>query len=216
MKPVYTLLLLSFGAFTCVAQPNLGIELSYTRFETSNAGMLLGSTWVTSNERDLKTGSIGMGVFYKITERHLVRLGFSAHKQGRMVDVRYYDHGDLSRVFLNVESRIYFAQFSPGYVHRLRFGNRIVPAGIGLKNNKRIRAVDINQFTMVDDYNFDLRLSAGVQYRVIDNMIIGLNAVYNHALTESQYDPWEDGTYRPRQFGLEFSVIGEVLKQEHR
>jgi hypothetical protein len=69
---------------------------------------------------------------------------------------------------------------------------------------------------MVDDYNFDLRLSAGVQYRIIDNMIIGLNAVYNHALTEYQYDPWEDGTFKPRQFGLEFSVIGEVLKSKHR
>ncbi len=197
-------------------QPQIGVEVSYSRFKTYNTAELIGSgglsSYIVDREGDALSNTFTLSFLYKITDRHIVKLAFGRHQNGRVLDVSLYD--DTQGIYAQWEGvdRPYnYFQISPRYTYRLIFGNLIVPLELGFNINKRINVYDI-AYVMINKFNYDLRLSTGIQYRFIQNMVAGISAVYHHGLNEYQYDPWENGIFKPRQIGIEFSIVAEIVK----
>jgi hypothetical protein len=139
----------------------------------------------------------------------VIKLGFGLHQQGREFDVRFYSDWGTDVIFYDEIAQFQFLQVSPQYQYRINSGKFRLPVEIGLNINKTTRVPEI-RFTSVDKLNLDLRLGTGVEYQFSDHLAVGLRAIYHHALTDYQDIDFEDGIYRPRQTGLEVSLIGGI------
>lgn len=195
-------------------QPALGIEFSSSRLLTWNAGELLGGGYRNiSNEQNALHTTHSIGFFYRLGESSLLKLSFSKHRNGIIYNVYQFDDlfGGIDLYYYDVKETYTYFQVSPRFVRRLRFGRIIVPVEAGVNLNFR-QGLPSYGFTFVDDFNYDLRLATGVLYRINDNFLAGINAVYNHGLSEYQFSLWEAGTFKPRQVGVEFSFICEMAR----
>jgi hypothetical protein len=97
-----------------------------------------------------------------------------------------------------------FFQITPSFVYHIVNGKYNIPVEIGLAINKRINEADIF-YIPVSDYNYDFRLSSGIDYAFSAAFNLGLNVVFSKALTQYQRKDIIEGEYLPYQIGLELN-----------
>ena len=196
-----------------MAQPRFGFEILSSRLKTENNGHLVGGAstfyyYEIDRELDPTTYSFTAGAYYILHERHLLKLRIGRHRNGRILDLRAYDDIGSTYTYSGADNPYQYFVLAPSYTYRLLNKKFIIPLEIGLQMNESVQKHEIG-FVGVDLYNFDMAMSAGLQYRIANYFIIGLHGKYIHYLSEYQWGI-ERGTFKPRQYGMELSLMYEL------
>jgi len=109
----------------------------------------------------------------------------------------------MSRDYENINRPYKFIQITPPISFNIINQKIKVPLELGLSINRRTNLEDIF-FVFINKYNFDLRLSTGVQYD-FGKLNLGMNIIYSRSINEYQAI-YEFGKYKPYQLGLELAI----------
>ena len=194
------------------AQSAFGFEAKVGMFKTENSGEIMGggqccSWYEITKEDDPITWSYSLGLIYKLNERNLLKLHFGRHQNGRILDAILYDDvfGGPDQVYTSIDQPYHYFQIAPSYSYRILNKKFIIPVEIGININKRVKEAWIF-LVGIDEYNFDYEISSGVQYKILDRVLLGVHGVFTDNLSEYQHKETVWGTYEPLMFGIEFSV----------
>ena len=200
-------LFLSHQSFT---QSNFGLEIKAGRNITTNSGTILGSTpnlsgYIIDKEQNISTNNYGIGVYYNKSNKHFFKLHFGRYQNGRLLDLSLIDDVSGPRPFQNIKATYSYFQICPSYAYAFRLGKVSIPIELGICINKRINVLDI-KYVGISKYNFDMKLSYGATYNLAEDLNLGVNFVYFHALKDYQDKDLVRGVFNPRQYGLELVV----------
>ncbi|MGB4847104.1 MAG: hypothetical protein WBP41_04250 [Saprospiraceae bacterium] len=195
------------------AQSKFGIEFKLSRVKTENSGKLIGggsccSFYTITREGDAMTSGFSIGGVYKLNERNLLKLHFGRHQNGRVIDLTDYDDTGSSNSYTGVNVLYRYFQIAPSYTYRIINKKFVIPVEIGVNINRSANNIDVF-YVAVNGYNFDYKIGTGLQYRFIPHFLIGLNGIYTGNINEYQDKYFEWGTFKPKQFGMEVSVLYE-------
>ena len=195
-----------------MAQSNFGIELRASRNITINSGVVEGETIffnskiVVSKEENPITLSYSIGAYYRITKNHMFKLHFGWHQNGRIYDLVYQEEWQFYP-YERWDRAYQYYEITPSYCYQINIGRLRLPIELGVRINKLIYRDDT--FIHVKEYNYDLRMALGVSYALTDHFNVGINGLFANAL-EAYQDEKVTGTYKPRQFGLELSLMYDL------
>ncbi|HEX5112511.1 MAG TPA: hypothetical protein VFV79_06680 [Saprospiraceae bacterium] len=218
MKSLFlSLVFFTLFPLVSIAQSKWGLEFKGSRFNTTNSGELqdgsrYGNSYYTIDaEKDLVAYSQSLGLVYRINERNLVKLHLGNHQNGRVLSLtECYDSGGcISYTDLNVV--FHYFQFAPSYTYRIGNKRLMVPVEVGLNFNFEIGESE-EPFVEINNINFDYEISAGLDYRLDPELIIGVHGLFIGNINEYQVADYEYGTFKPKSLGLEFSIIYEFGK----
>jgi len=206
----HTFLLIYFVAIASSvnAQNRVGLEIrtsiniTYNGSSLSHGSFGLSSYKIT-REGNPTTTSYSAGLLYKANPKINLRLHFGRHQNGRIIDLTTRNDISMTADYQNVDSPYSFSQITPSISYNIIDSKLTLPIEVGLSINKATNIEDVF-FVFLKKYNYDLRISSGVQYHIAE-MHIGINAVLSKSITEYQ-GKYEYGKYLPYQIGLELAV----------
>jgi len=194
------------------AQPGFEFEVKVGSFKTENSGQLIGGGgglqyYFITKEDDPISWCYSIGLVCKLNERHLLKLHVGKHRNGRIFDATLYDDvfGGPDNIYTALDMPYYYLQIAPSYSYRILNKKVIIPIEIGININKNINE-DYVFLVGLNKYNFDYEISSGLQYKIIDQIILGVHGVFTDNLTEYQDKETVYGTFKPLMFGIEFSA----------
>ena len=207
-----TTLLIVQSAFS---QSKWGIEFKGSRFNTSNSGALKGGndgerSYTILEEDDLLTYSQSLGVVYRINEKNLVKLHLGRHQNGRVLSI-YACTDTGCETYNDIQEGYQYFQIALSYAYRLLNKRIMIPLEGGININRLTNEIKLSGAPL-NEYNFDYEISAGVDYRLDPELIIGLHGLFTGNMNEYQDSDIETGTFLPKSLGLEFSIIYEFGK----
>jgi hypothetical protein len=205
---------------TGFAQSRWGIEFKGSRVNTTNSCQLTGgsragnSYFVVDNEEDLETSSQSLGVIYKLDDRNLLKFHLGSHQNGTTLSFTEYDDVGFTS-YSNITVGFHYFQFAPSYCYRVINKKFIVPIEAGINVNI-LRKENDNYPIEIKKFNFDYEISTGLDYRIDSTLMVGLHGVFSSNISEYQENEELNGTYLPKQIGLELSVLYEFGKDNER
>jgi len=221
MKSLLLSAMLLFFGTAVSSQSKWGIEFKGSRFTTSNSGALEGGnygegSYTILEEDDLLTYSQSLGVVYRINERNLVKLHLGSHQNGRVLSIESCtDTG--CETFNDVQEGYQYFQIALSYAYRILNKRIMIPLEAGININRLTNEVKLAGAPL-NEFNFDYEISAGIDYRLDPEFIIGAHGLFISNINEYQDDSVESGTFKPKSLGLEFSIIyefGKSIDQEN-
>lgn len=197
------------------SQQSIGLEIRTSRNITYNSSRILGGGdafrgYEVTRESNLTTSTYSFGLIYNINKASTFKLHIGRHKNGRSVGLTVYDDTFSYFNLEYVTVKYNYLQFLPSYTYNIRKGNFNVPIDVGFAINKRIKEFNI-AYIGITEYNYDLRLSSGVQYN-LNNFRIGSNIVYSKSIG-NYANEYVGGEYKPYQIGVELE-IGYIFNNE--
>ena len=195
-----------------IAQSKWGIEFKGSRFNTANSGKLLGDNNTTiTEEKDLVTYAQSLGIVYRINDKNLLKLHVGSHQNGRKLSFTTCDDLGNCMTYTDINAVCHYFQFAPSYAYRIFIKRFIIPIEAGV--NLNVETDEAQEFGLyVNTTNFDYEFSAGIDYRLDPELIIGAHGLFIGNITEYQQDESDRGTFLPKSIGLEFSIIYEFGK----
>jgi hypothetical protein len=215
MKIFQILIIVLFFSTKGISQHLFGIEIRTSNNITFNSSVINGggngfSVYEVTKESNAITSSYSVGLNYNPDKRSVFKLHFGNHQNGRIIDLTEYDDTGSVRHFVNVDSPYNYLQIVPSYAYNLYLGKFSIPIELGFAINKRIREEKIF-YIGIKEYNYDFRLSSGIQYK-LKNFSIGSNIVYSNSIGNYETE-YVRGEYKPYQIGIElgigYTLIGE-------
>jgi len=204
LQILITLLTFYTAGFT---QHTIGVELRTSRNITYNSSRIEGGKYVlagytVTKEGNPTTSTYSVGLNYSPNKVSTFKLHIGKHQNGRIVDLIAYDD-IFSNSFEKVDLPYNYLQFVPSYTYNIRKGKFNIPIELGLAINKRINEDDIF-YIQITEYNYDMRLSSGIQYN-LNNFKIGSNIVYSKSISNYEVEN-VIGEYKPYQLGIEIGI----------
>ena len=209
------LLILTILVINLSAQSNWGIDLRTSRQATTNSGTITGRDFgfsgkhIVTSETDVISTSYSIGLYYKLKENHLIKLHFGSHENGRKIDLVDFNDSGSYLSYEDVELPYKYYQYTSSYEYRIIKGRLFFPIEVGLSVNKLRNRGDFF-YIPVKDYNYDYRISGGIQYEIVNSVTIGLKAIYTSNLNKNYLIHKANGTYRPKQIGAEVSITYDL------
>ena len=210
-------LLIIFILFSALAaaQSRWGIEFKASRFNTSNCGQLMGTTdgyYRIIEENDRTGNSYSIGINYRLNERSILKFHQGLHQNGSLVTLKICSDllGDCNTYSDFIIVYHYF-QLASSYTYRLLNKRFIIPIEVGININ--IETQKYKQFYQgIKTFNYDYEVSTGIDYRLFPKLIAGLHGLFTRNISEYQDPMVEIGTFKPKQLGVEFSMMYEFGK----
>lgn len=201
------------------AQSRFGIEFKGARYNCSNSGHISDGgngvfIYTISNEEDLVAYSQSLGVTYKLNEKSLLKFHIGNHQIGHVLSWSKIEQGFVTPE-LDVTEVYHFLQFAPSYSYRILNKKFIIPVEAGINVNINTQDAD-NVIVDINKVNYDYEISTGLDYAIDPFLIIGLHGLYTGNINEYQDKDTVNGTYKPKEFGFEFSIqyqFGEEASQ---
>lgn len=208
MKPLQILIIMLTFWTSGISQYSIGVELRTSRNVTYNSSRIegggFGYGWYeVTKEGNPITSTYSIGLTYSPNTVSTFKLHIGKHQNGRILDLTEFDDTSSSISFDNIDLPYNYLQFVPSYAYNIRKGKFGIPIELGLAINKRIKEDDIF-YVGINEYNFDFRLSSGIQYN-LNNFRIASNIVYSKSLGNYEKE-YVTGEYKPFQIGIELGI----------
>jgi hypothetical protein len=165
---------------------------------------------VIEKEYNVVTYSYGLGLSYFINAINLIKLSISRHQNGRLFDLTVYSDNLSSDSIEKSGVPFYYIQYCPSFTHRIMKNKFILPIEVGFNINKRIKEEELF-YVVVKEHNYDVFFSTGLQYPILNDLLLGVNAKFNFALNNYLDPRFYIGSYKPIQFGLQVSIMYQFL-----
>ena len=201
------------------AQSRFGIEFKGARYNCSNSGHITdggNGTFFYSiqNEEDLVAYSQSLGVTYTLNEVSSLKFHIGNHQIGHVLSWSKIEQG-IETPYPDVTEVYHFLQFAPSYSYKLLNKKFMIPVEAGININVNTQDAD-NVIVDINKVNYDYEISTGLDYAIDPFLIIGLHGLYTGNINEYQDKDTVNGTYTPKEFGIEFSIqyrFGEEAAQ---
>lgn len=218
MKSYFLFFILISISTSAFAQSKWGIEIKGSRFNTTNSGQLEGgsygfSYYMIDDEKDLVAYSQSLGLIYLLNDKHLIKLHLGNHQNGRELSITSCDDVGNCTSDTDVNAVYHYFQIAPSYTYRFIHKRLLLPIEAGININ--LERNEIKQYYVpVKSVNFDYEFSVGLDYRLDPELIIGLHGLFTGNINEYQDESIEYGTLKPKELGIEFSIIYEFGKTQ--
>lgn len=221
LRFIYLLAFLCYLTTMVYAQPPIGVEVFHSTVETFNTRHLeespgYGPSWFEEDERSIVTSAYGVNFYYKISERHLLKGSVAHHRNGRLIDVTWYDDtfiGTSHAPDLDDFRSVYeYTQLGLGYVHRIPIGRFLVPLEAALlwNHNHPVAGISLG-YTKRN--NHDIGFSAGIQYKITPHLLAGVSGIYQRGLSDYLQENSHSYEFIPRQIGVRFALGVEFAER---
>lgn len=188
-------------------QSRFGVEVKLDQVITENTGHLEGGCcfYDITKESDLTSFNYSLGVVYKLNDRHLIKLHFGHHHNGRVIDLTDYDDLLGSTSYSGIDASNTYLQVAPSYSFRALNKKVIIPVEVGINWNSRIK--EENTFYVgIKEQNYDYELSVGVQYRFVPGFLMGMHGIYSGTFNDYLNKQIAWGSFKPRQLGVGLTI----------
>jgi hypothetical protein len=191
------------------AQSKFGIEIKVARYNSSNSGEITDGgngtfIYTINNEEDLVAYSQSLGVIYNLNDKSALKLHIGNHETGHVLSWSKIEQG-ASTPYPDVNEIYHYIQLAPSYSYRILNKKISIPVEAGINVNFNTQGPE-NLIVDINKTNFDYEISTGIDYKIDPFFIIGLHGLYTANINEYQDKETVNGTYKPKQLGLEFSI----------